>query len=179
MKYCDSVAECRAVSAYARATRRPVLTLCVRWYQEIGIGVVCESYSTDKLPGVWGMVSGVWGSACGTDGSRMGFVPGWEAGSIAFHTDDGHMYYENSNAGETFGPKCVVGDVIRCQAILGTDVKYAARRYCDSVWGSRELGGTEIACAGVAFYAVCGTDTAYGTIAHSATSSTDIPYAAR
>ena len=67
-------------------------------HPEIGIGVVCETYSTDKLPG-------------------------WEAGSIAFHTDDGHMYYENSNAGETFGPKCVVGDVIRCTVGFGDDGK--------------------------------------------------------
>lgn len=39
--------------------------------------------------------------------------PGWNAGSVGYHADNGHLYKEKGN-GDPFGPTCTTGDVMGC-----------------------------------------------------------------
>ncbi|KAI8873430.1 SPRY-domain-containing protein [Ramicandelaber brevisporus] len=49
-------------------------------------------------------------------------LPGWHEMSIAYHSDDGHKYVNDSKGGRGYGPACVEGDVIGCgyDAVDGT-----------------------------------------------------------
>ena len=43
----------------------------------------------------------------------LGNMPGWRAGSIGYHADDGYLFHENGH-GNQFGPVCEVGDRMGC-----------------------------------------------------------------
>ncbi|KAI0563747.1 SPRY domain containing protein [Gracilaria domingensis] len=45
---------------------------------------------------------------------RLGKMPGWEAGSYAYHGDDGLLFRQTGIAGNSYGPKYGTGDVIGC-----------------------------------------------------------------
>ncbi|GAB6026660.1 SPRY domain-containing protein 3, variant 2 [Chamberlinius hualienensis] len=49
--------------------------------------------------------------------------PGWNAGSIAYHADDGKIFV-GSGVGERFGPKCHKGDIMGCGIIFPRDYEY-------------------------------------------------------
>ncbi len=40
-------------------------------------------------------------------------MPGWNATSVGYHADDGHLYHEASQ-GDVFGPTCTTGDRMGC-----------------------------------------------------------------
>ena len=48
-----------------------------------------------------------------TESSLYEGMPGWEAGSLGYHADDGCLYAEDGQ-GQEFGPKFVVGDFVGC-----------------------------------------------------------------
>ncbi|KAL9954088.1 hypothetical protein ACROYT_G041582 [Oculina patagonica] len=63
----------------------------VRWP---GIGVVDENYDTSRMPG-------------------------WEDGSLGYHTDDGKIYHNDTTGRETKGPSMARrGDMIRCTVMF-------------------------------------------------------------
>lgn len=71
---------------------------------EVGIGLAKRDYSLVKFPG-------------------------WNEGSVGYHSDNGHLYKERGS-GTKFGPKCVKGDVMGCgikflDPYYGDDVKIA------------------------------------------------------
>ncbi len=58
--------------------------------------------------------------------------PGWNAGSVGYHADNGHLYKERGH-GEPFGPTCTEGDVMGCGITFLVD---------DSVSGEAVIGAT-------------------------------------
>ncbi|KAJ8016999.1 hypothetical protein DPEC_G00013210 [Dallia pectoralis] len=46
--------------------------------------------------------------------------PGWSAGSVAYHADDGKIFC-GSGVGEPFGPRCLLGDMMGCGIIFPRD----------------------------------------------------------
>ncbi|XP_077459887.1 SPRY domain-containing protein 3 [Stigmatopora argus] len=51
---------------------------------------------------------------------KLDHQPGWLPNSVAFHADDGKLYYGNT-VGLQFGPKCCRGDHIGCGISLDSD----------------------------------------------------------
>ena len=47
-------------------------------------------------------------------------MPGWRQGSIAYHMDDGKLFFQRGH-GERFGEKCGEGDVVGCGIELSED----------------------------------------------------------
>lgn len=45
---------------------------------------------------------------------RLGKMPGWDAGSYAYHGDDGLLFRQTGHTGESYGPKYGTDDVIGC-----------------------------------------------------------------
>eukprot|EP00960_Hanusia_phi_P063027 765337-Hanusia_phi.AAC.2 len=71
-------------------------------------------------------------------------MPGWRNGSIAYHMDDGKLFFQRGQ-GSRFGDKCGQGDIVGCGIELSEDGKRVA-----SVYWTRngELAGRE-QCASV------------------------------
>lgn len=51
--------------------------------------------------------------------------PGWNAGSVGYHADNGHLYKERGH-GEPFGPTCTEGDVMGCGISFPVDSSLSA-----------------------------------------------------
>lgn len=45
---------------------------------------------------------------------RLGKMPGWDAGSYAYHGDDGLLFRQTGHTGDPYGPKYGTDDVIGC-----------------------------------------------------------------
>ncbi|XP_065198737.1 SPRY domain-containing protein 3-like [Sycon ciliatum] len=60
----------------------------------------------------WGMEGRI-GLGLAHSDYPLGNMPGWHAGSIGYHADDGCLFHENGH-GCQFGPECAVGDRMGC-----------------------------------------------------------------
>jgi len=71
-------------------------------------------------------------------------MPGWRDGSIAYHMDDGKLFFQRGQ-GTRFGEKCGEGDVVGCGIVLADD-----GHTMTSVYWTRngQLAGREL-CASV------------------------------
>lgn len=65
--------------------------------------------------------------------------PGWNAGSVGYHADNGHLY-KGKGQGDMFGPPCGVGD------IMGCGIRFP-KGYCRQEEGVEYFEATDVFCA--------------------------------
>ncbi|XP_078085356.1 SPRY domain-containing protein 3-like [Mustelus asterias] len=57
--------------------------------------------------------------------------PGWNKGSVAYHADDGKIFY-GSGVGDPFGPRCYKGDIMGCGIMFPRDFHLDSEGECES-----------------------------------------------
>ncbi|XP_067890808.1 SPRY domain-containing protein 3-like [Heterodontus francisci] len=57
--------------------------------------------------------------------------PGWNRGSVAYHADDGKIFY-GSGVGHPFGPRCYKGDIMGCGIMFPRDFHLDSDAECDN-----------------------------------------------
>ncbi|XP_067843009.1 SPRY domain-containing protein 3-like [Heptranchias perlo] len=57
--------------------------------------------------------------------------PGWNRGSVAYHADDGKIFY-GSGVGHPFGPRCYKGDIMGCGIMFPRDFRLDSEGECDN-----------------------------------------------
>uniref|UniRef100_UPI00398F1131 SPRY domain-containing protein 3-like n=1 Tax=Pristiophorus japonicus TaxID=55135 RepID=UPI00398F1131 len=67
--------------------------------------------------------------------------PGWNQGSVAYHADDGKIFY-GSGVGHPFGPRCYKGDIMGCGIMFPRDFHLDSEGECDNE-GKEGLGGSK------------------------------------